>query len=207
MTIPRSANHSAFVMYVDQWYGFFSASFGKARWRILSTCLTSICDGNVRRKLPNRPFFCFMHISDTTSKLVKFSKNSYAKCRQCSKRWWVFHCPEKFDRNSDSTTYVHTHTHIHTPLLTNASLWRLLLFFLLLPNLRYSCRLCAQNSLWRLPVFRIPLWRPFVFCFFFCPRSPQGTEYQCTHTVLCKVYTEDLHCSPLLFPLLLDKLF
>ena len=98
----------------------------------------------------------------------------------------VYHCSIEFPCGVPlfycckyPTLCTHTHAHI----LKNASLWRLLLFFLLLPNLRYSytCRLCAQNSLWRPAVFRIPMWRPFVFCFFFCPRSPQGTEYACTH--------------------------
>ena len=35
--------------------------------------------------------------------------------------------------------------------------------------------------------------------------TPQPTVY--AFTVLCKVYTEDLHCSSLLFPLLLDLNF
>ena len=86
-------------------------------------------------------------------------------------------------------------TLLSTHILKNASLWRLLLFFILLPNLRYSYRLCAQNSLWRPAVFRIPLWRPFVFSFFLCPRSPQGThkvpnmrarEQKNVHTVYVK---------------------
>ena len=148
------------------------------------------------------------------------------------------------------TTICKTHTHTHTHTLKNASLWRLLLFFPLFLYLRFSHRLCKQNSLWSTPVFRIPLWRPFVLVlglhkvpnthmyththsqkcipvetsivFFFCcltqdtpidfvhkipcgdpqslefpcgdllffvfsfvlgPRSPQGTEYQCTHTL------------------------
>ena len=65
-----------------------------------------------------------------------------------------------------------------THILKNASLWRLLLFFPLFLYLRTSHRLCTQNCLWSTPVFRIPLWRPFVFPFLFCPRSPQDTEYQ-----------------------------
>ena len=64
----------------------------------------------------------------------------------------------------------HTHTHSQKCIL-----WRLLLFFLLLPNLRYSYRLCAHNSLWRPPVFRIPLWRPF-FLFFLL--SSVSTRYR-----------------------------
>ena len=96
---------------------------------------------------------------------------------------------------SCSNQSLHTHTPTH--ILKNASLWRLLLFFLLLPNLRYSYRLCAQNSLWRPPVFRIPLWRRFVFCFFFClfsfvlcPLSSVSTRYRISvHPQSCFTYT------------------
>ena len=48
-------------------------------------------------------------------------------------------------------------------------------------------------------------WGPYCS---FCYKSPVWMHKQThTHTVLCKVYTEDLHCSPLLFPLLLDLNF
>ena len=38
---------------------YVSASFGKARWRILLTCLMLTCDGNVEKELPNRPRLLF----------------------------------------------------------------------------------------------------------------------------------------------------
>ena len=41
---------------------------------------------------------------------------------------------------------------------------------------------------------------------FYCCKYPTTYGVR-VHTVLCKVYTEDLHCSPLLFPLLLDLNF
>ena len=50
-----------------------------------------------------------------------------------------------------------------------------------------------------LPVHAVT-WYPYYMSH---THTPTHTHTH-THTVLCKVYTEDLHCSPLLFPLLLD---
>ena len=101
--------------------------------------------------------------------------------------------------------YAH-HTHTHTVVI-DQTLRGLLLFFPLSLYLRHSHRLCTRmtsEDRWeqrtdsRGPI--VPIEK--------CPRTvwPYKPTHT-THTVLCKVYTEALHCSPLLFPLLLDLNF
>ncbi len=87
-----------------------------------------------------------------------------------------------FGPHKDRWVCSQTSTHIFF-----SSLWRHLL-------LRTSHRLCTHNSLWSNPVFRISLWRPFVFPFLFCSRSPfkvVNMKAQVQHT-----YTlEDTYCT------------